>query len=314
MRFGFAGTPDFGAAVLRELLRVGRVPEVVVTQPARPAGRGRQPRSSPVATLAERMHLPLIETPDINSPEVRAALVGSHVETLLVAAFGQIFREPLLTSFDCINVHASLLPAYRGAAPIVRALMAGEGQTGVCLMRMTEGLDEGPVAARSIISIGLWDDRDAVESALALVGAHAAAHVLDAIDGGFARWEPQGAPATYAAKLVAADRGLDLTRPAAQVHDHVRALSPVPGATTRIGNLDLKLLRTWPHTNQEATLVPSVAGRPGAVAIAGGRLFLGCGDGSVEILRVQPSGKRAMNAAEFLRGYSSFLCHIEVGR
>ncbi|MHB9148755.1 MAG: methionyl-tRNA formyltransferase [Thermoleophilia bacterium] len=312
MRFGFAGTPEFGAAVLQELLRVGRVPECVVTQPARPAGRGRRPRSSPVATLAERMHLPLIETPDINSAEVRAALLGAHVETLLVAAFGQMFREPLLTSFDCINVHASLLPAYRGAAPIVRALMAGEAQTGVCIMRMTEGLDEGPVAARSIISVGLWDDRDAVESALALVGAHAAAHVLDALGGGFVHWEPQGAPSTYAAKLVASDRDLDLTRPAAQVHDHVRALSPVPGATTRMGDLDVKLLRTWPNTNQKATAAPSIDGRPGEVAITGGRLFLGCGEGRVEILRIQPSGKRSMSAAEFVRGYSSSLSRPHV--
>lgn len=262
--------------------------------------------------MAVRMQLPLIETPDINSAEVRAALLGAHVETVLVAAFGQMFREPLLTSFDCINVHASLLPAYRGAAPIVRALMAGEEQTGVCIMRMTEGLDEGPVAARSIISVGLWDDRDTVESTLALVGAHAAAHVLDALSGGFAQWEPQGEHATYAAKLVASDRGLDLTRPAAQVHDHVRAMSPTPGATTRMGDLEVKLLRTWPNTSQEAAAPLSVDGRPGELAIVGERLFLGCGEGSVEILRVQPSGKRAMSAAEFLRGYSSSLSNPHV--
>jgi len=307
VRFAFAGTPEFGAAVLKELLRVGRVPELVVTQPARPAGRGRQVRASPVATLAEKVGLPLVETPDVNSAEVQAALARTRAAALVVAAFGQMFRGQILSSFECINVHASLLPAYRGAAPIVRALMAGEAETGVCIMRMTGGLDEGPVAARSTVSVRPWDDRDSLESTMALVGAHATAHVLDALAGGFVRWEPQVGPSSYAAKIVAADRRVDATRSATQVHDHVRAMSPIPGATVRVGDLDLRLLRTWPHAGGDPAAGRSVDGRPGELAGEDGRLSLGCGEGWVEILEVQPSGKRVMSAAEFVRGYGSTL-------
>ena len=307
MRFAFAGTPEFGAAVLEGLLRVDRVPESVVTQPARPAGRGRHVTPSPVATLARQAGLPLIEAPDINSAEVQAALTHSRVAVLVVAAFGQLFRAPILSSFECINVHPSLLPAYRGASPIVRALMAGEAETGVCVMHMTEGLDEGPVAARSTLSVGPWDDRGTLESALALLGAHATAHVLDALAGGFVRWDPQEGPHSYAAKIGPSDRAVDAGGSASEVHDHVRAMSPRPGAILRLGDVEVRLVRTWPHVGEETQTGLSVDGDPGVQAVEGGRLFLGCGRGRLEILALQPSGKRVMTAAEFLRGYGSRL-------
>lgn len=307
MRFAFAGTPEFGAAVLEGLLRVDRVPESVVTQPARPAGRGRHVTPSPVATLARQAGLPLIEAPDINSAEVQAALAHSRVGVLVVAAFGQLFRAPILSSFECINVHPSLLPAFRGASPIVRALMAGEAQTGVCVMHMTEGLDEGPVAARSALSVGPWDDRGTLETALAILGAHATAHVLDALAGGFVGWNPQEGPHSYAAKIGPSDRAIDACRSATEVHDHVRAMSPRPGAILRLADLEVRLVRTWPHVGEETQAGLSVDGEPGVQAVEGGRLFVGCGRGRLEILALQPSGKRVMTAAEFLRGYGSRL-------
>jgi len=309
VRFAFAGTPEFGAAVLKELMRGGRTPELVVSQPARPAGRGRRLTASPATVLARAEHLPCVETEDINSDDVLAALAGCRVDALVVAAFGQMLRTPLLTSFECVNVHASLLPAYRGAAPIVRALMAGEEQTGVCIMRMTEGLDEGPVAARATIGVTPWDDRDALETTLALMGARAVAHVMDAMAGGYVQWRPQVGPTSYATKIGASDRVVDPNKTAAQVHDHVRALSPVPGATVRIGDVPARLLRTWPGSGAGAA-AGSVAGRPGEWACEGDRLFLGCGEGWVEALTVQPSGKRIMTAAEFVRGYRSRLGRI----
>jgi methionyl-tRNA formyltransferase len=146
---------------------------------------------------------------------------------------------------------------------------------------------------------------------LALLGAHAAAHVLDALAGGFVRWHPQEGPHSYAAKIGASDRALDAGRSATKVHDHVRAMSPRPGAALRIGDLEVKLMRTWPHVGEENQAGLSVDGKQGVPAAEGGRLFLGCGRGRLEILAVQPSGKRVMTAAEFLRGYGSRLQSVQ---
>ncbi len=233
--------------------------------------------------------------------------MNSGAEALVVAAFGQMLRPQLLGSLECINVHASLLPRYRGAAPIQRALIDGAEQTGVCIIKMTEALDEGPIGAAATISVGLWDDAGTVGRTLALRGAQAVAHVLDAMSRGDQTWFEQRGHTDYAAKLTAADRELDLTASARVVHDRVRALHPGPGAVLRSGGLDLKIWRTWPR---EAAAGVSVCDRPGVIDTAGGRLLVGCGSGCLEVLELQASGKKRMAAVGFLRGYGLRLLDV----
>lgn len=302
MRFAYAGTPEFGAQVLRHLLAHGMAPTVVVTQPARPAGRGQRTTPSAVARLSVASDLPLVETADINAPNVVETLRASGARALVVAAFGQLLRPVVLDTFDCVNVHASLLPRHRGAAPIARALMNGDEQTGVCVMRMTPGLDEGPVALCTTVSVGLWQDAGDVAATLALLGAGAVAHVLQATGTDRVLWKEQAGTPTYAAKLTAADQALDLTGTARAAHDTVRALSPDTGARLAVGGVEAKLWSTWPHEGPERG---TSSGRPGDTAREGDRLFLGCGHGSLEVLEIQPAGKRRMGAADFLRGYGA---------
>jgi methionyl-tRNA formyltransferase len=299
--FAYAGTPEFGAQVLRHLVARGLAPAVVVTQPARPAGRGRKTTQSAVARLCVASNLPLVETADINAPDVVETLRESGARALVVAAFGQLLRPVVLDTFDCVNVHASLLPRHRGAAPIARALMNGDEETGVCAMRMTPGLDEGPVALCSTVSVSLWQDAGDVAATLALLGAGAVAHVLQAAGTDRVVWKEQAGTPTYAAKLTAADQVLDLTGTARAAHDTVRALSPDTGARFEVGSVQVKLWRTWPHEGPER----AVSGRAGDATREGDRLFLGCGRGSLEVLEIQPAGKRRMDAADFLRGYGS---------
>jgi len=299
VKFAFAGTPAFAAQVLGRLLARGLTPSLVVTQPPRPAGRGRKETPSAVARMAGSSGLPLLETANISAPDSVEALRSSGARTLLVAAFGQLLRSPVLDAFDCVNVHASLLPRHRGAAPIARALMAGDAQTGVCVMRMTPGLDEGPVAVCSTVSIAPWQDAGDVAAVLAVLGADAVAHVLEAGGTDRVTWRDQEGPSTYAAKVTAYDRALDLTAPARTVHDAVRALSPDIGARLRLGGLDLTVWRTWPDESHAR----AVSGRPEMAVREGDRLFLGCGLGRIEVLEIQPAGKKRMGAADFLRGY-----------
>lgn len=320
MKFAFAGTPEFGAQVLRDLLDRHLRPVMVISQPDRPAGRGRTAAAPAVVTAARAAGLAVTQTADINSPAISAALQEAGAECLVVAAFGQLLRADLLSTFLCVNVHASLLPAYRGAAPIVRALMAGEGQTGVSLMRMTAGLDEGPWVLQRRVSITARDDAGTVGRALALLGALAVAEVLEGVDDDTVTWNDQSGASTYAAKVGPSDRVFDPRLDARRLHDRVRALSPGIGCEARsVGGLSLKVWRTWPRevpaagqTAREAApdLAPAGEGaqaEPGRLTREDGRLFVECGSGRLELLTLQPAGKRPMRTAEFLRGYSTRL-------
>jgi methionyl-tRNA formyltransferase len=257
------------------------------------------------------MGLECIQPYDINSPEVLARLRSVQAHVLVVASFGQILKKELLDSLLCVNIHASLLPAYRGAAPIERALAAGEEQTGVTIMRITERLDAGPWALRISRSISLRDDAGSVRRALAFLGAQGVDQVLTGLEDGTVTWVEQEGESEYAEKLSWRDCLFDLAKPARAVHDQVRALSPEVGARAESGALRFKIWRTWPYGQAGLPAVPAaaaaVAGRPGEIALARTRLFVGCGQGVVELLSVQPEGRRKMSAGAFLRGYRSHL-------
>ncbi len=307
MSYAFVGTPRFASWVLRELVRLGRAPVVVISQPDRPRGRGRAGKPPEAVCEAGLVGLPYIQTDDINSPELLERLRGLGVTTLAVAAFGQLLRAPLLDAFECVNIHASLLPKYRGAAPIERALMAGETKTGVSIMRITEGLDAGPWAQQVEVSVGLRQDAGSLSRLLAVAGACALAEVLDSIHDGTAVWTQQEGPASYAEKLSASDCELNVGLGAKQVHDHVRALCPAIGARAILGETEVKIWRTWPYgetgLSEVSAEVQAISGDPHRVKVVGERLFVGCGRGSVEILELQPLCKARMNTAAFLRGY-----------
>jgi methionyl-tRNA formyltransferase len=313
VNFAFAGAPEFAARTLEHLVALGRRPTLVISQPDRPVGRGRKAAAPPAAVVAQRLGLDVIQPPDINAPEVLDRLRAAEVEVLVVAAFGQILRSTLLDSVLCVNIHGSLLPAYKGAAPIERALAAGETSMGATIMRITAALDSGPWALRTALSVSLRDDAGSVAQALAFLGARGVDQVLTGLADGTVVWTEQEREAepVYAEKLCWQDCLLDTAKPARAVHDQVRSLSPRVGARVASGGLQFKLWRTWPYGHLGLTPVPAegaeVAGHPGRIAASTFRLFVGCAQGAVEVLSVQPDGKSKMGAAEFLRGYRSRL-------
>ena len=310
MTFAFAGTPQFAAWVLRELVELGRVPALVVSQPDRPRGRGRAGSAPETVVEAGRLGLVCLQTADINSVELLDSLKRAGVGTLVVAAFGQLLKRPLLDALECINLHASLLPKYRGAAPIERALMAGETATGVSIMRITEELDAGPWAQQSEVSVSARQDAGSLARLLAVAGAGAVAEVLDSIADGTVRWTEQAGTSTYAEKLRPAECWLDLQSEARRVHDQVRALSPRLGARVRLGDTEVKIWRTWPFGGTDIDAPAPLRGRRlacGSIWAGEGHLYLGCAEGILELLELQPVCKARMSAAEFLRGYGKKL-------
>jgi methionyl-tRNA formyltransferase len=311
VRYAFAGTPEFAAWVLAHLIAIGRRPAVVISQPNRPCGRGQKTAAPPVVINGGRLGFDCLQEPDINHPEAIARLKAVGVEALVVAGFGQMLRSELLESLLCLNVHASLLPAYRGAAPIERALAAGESRVGVSIMKITADLDGGPWASQSSVSVGLRDDSGSIGRVLAVLGACGVDQVLTGLADGTVSWnEQQGVP-TYAAKLSAADQILDPSQTAKVVHDQVRSLSPGIGARVVVAGMGVKIWRTWPYDLPGLDPAPepagSVSGDAGRLRIRGERLFVGCGAGLVEVLSLQPAGKKTMPAAAFVRGYGKRL-------
>lgn len=311
MNFAFAGSPQFAAWVLSDLDSLRRRPSLVISQPDRPQGRGRRPAPPPAAAEAARLGLECLQTEDVNSPAVLNRLRTVGASTLVVAAFGQMLSPALLGAVLCLNIHASLLPAYRGAAPIERALAAGEERTGVTIMRITEALDHGPWAVQTAVTIGLRDDAGTVGRALALLGAIGVDQVLTGLADGTVIWNEQEGDSRYATKLCSEDCLFDFARGAKAVHDGVRALSPGIGARASSGDLHFKVWRTWPYGQPGLQDVPpeaaAAAGDAGRVVKDGGRLFVGCVEGAVELLEVQPAGKKSMDTAAFLRGYGGRL-------
>lgn len=297
MRVAFAGTPGFAAVVLRSLLGSEHRVGLVVTQPDARGGRGRRRSTPPVAELARNAGLSLRQPERIE--EVGGEI--SHCDALVVAAYGQILRSESLHAapYGAWNVHGSLLPLYRGAAPVERAILAGEEETGVTIIRMDEGLDTGPMGLRDSTAIGEETTGGELTERLAEMGGRAVVETLSLLEeGSLDLTEQDDSRATYAAKISPKDRVVNWQEGAKRVHDRIRALSPHIGARTSHADCQgpVKLLRS-------RVLRPGTGSLgPGGIQTNEGRLMVGCGEGVVEILELQAPGARPMEAAEFLRG------------
>ena len=293
MRLVFMGTPDFAVPALEALAAAGHEIAAVYTQPPRPAGRGQKDRPSPVQARAEALDLPVRCPRSLRDPEAQAAFAALAPEAAVVVAYGLILPQAVLDApaKGCLNIHASLLPRWRGAAPIHRAVMAGDAETGVCIMCMEAGLDTGPVLLREATPIGPEDTAGTLHDRLAGIGARLVVEALDRIDS--LTPEPQlEAGATYAAKIDKAEAQVDWTRPAAAIDRQIRGLSPFPGAWTTIRGERVKLLASRQAEGQ---------GAPGTVLDE--ELTVACGDAAVRLTRLQRAGRGAQGTAEFLRGF-----------
>ena len=296
LRLVLMGTPEFALPVLTALLEAGHEMVRVYSRAPKPAGRGGQPRLTPVHAAAIG-HGIAVETPaNFKLEAAQHSFAALEADAAVGAAYGLILPPPVLAAprFGCLNVHASLLPRWRGAAPIQRAIMAGEAMTGVCVMRMDEGLDTGPVLLAEEIPIGPRSTAGELHDELARRGARLMATALDGLAVGHLEATPQAAEgASYAAKLTVKEERLDWRRPAAELERLVRALAPAPGAWFTIAGERIKV--------REAELVADGAGVPATVLDAA--LVVACGSGALRLLRLQRAGRRVMAADAFLRGF-----------
>ncbi|MBP9182218.1 MAG: methionyl-tRNA formyltransferase [Fuscovulum sp.] len=290
MRVIFMGTPEFSVPALEAVAAAHQV-VAVYTQPPRPAGRGKALRASPVQARAEAMGLPVRHPVSLKPAEVQADFAALAADVAVVVAYGLILPQPVLDAprRGCLNIHASLLPRWRGAAPIHRAILAGDRETGVCIMRMEAGLDTGPVLLRQALRIGAEETTADLHDRLAALGAQMIAAALAGLDGLAPQPQPE-AGVTYAAKIDKAEARVDFTRPAAEVDRQIRGLSPFPGAWIEVAGERVKLLRSR---------LAEGRGAPGQVL---GGFVIACGTGAVEVLEAQREGKRPMPAAEVLKG------------
>jgi methionyl-tRNA formyltransferase len=297
LRLIFMGTPDFAVPTLDEIVRRGHEVAAVYTRAPKPAGRrGLELTPSPVERAARRLGLSVLSPGSLRDAE--AAFAAHRADAAVVVAYGLILPKPILEvrPRKCFNLHASLLPSWRGAAPINRAIMAGDTETGVTVMRMEAGLDTGPIAKTKKVRIGPDMTAGDLHDQLASVGADLMARALDALERGTLRIKRQPeAGVTYAAKLDRAETRIDWRAPWRQVHDHIRGLSPFPGAWFELPvegkPVRVKVLRT---TAGEG------GGEPGVVL--DDRLTIACGEGAIRIVELQRAGGRAMGAEELLRG------------
>ena len=288
------GTPDFSVPVLDALVEAGHDVAAVYTQPPRPAGRGMRLMPSPVHSRAEALGLPVHHPVSLKGAEEKAAFAALALDVAVVAAYGLILPRAILAAppHGCLNLHASLLPRWRGAAPIQRAIMAGDAETGVCVMRMEAGLDTGPVCLRETTPIGPEETAATLQDRLSALSAKLIGPALERLEAGMLECEPQPEDGIlYAEKIDKAEARIDWTRSAVEVDRQIRSLSPFPGAWTQVGGQRLKLLGSRLVAGQ---------GTPGEVIA--GDLTVACGTGAVCITRLQPAGRGPMTGEEFLRG------------
>ncbi len=293
MRTVYLGTSEFAAAVLRRLADSAHRPSLVVTRPDRPRGRGRKLSPPPVADTARELGVALEQPASVNDEAAIELIAQARPDVVLVCAFGALITEPLLSRWEMLNVHPSLLPRWRGAAPIERAIMSGDEVTGVSIMRVGAGFDDGPVCAQATEPIRLQDTYGTLAARLEDVGAELLVRALDERP---PCAEQDEALVTYADKITPADRELDPSRPAVELERVVRALTPHIGAHV--------VLRDGSRLGVRAAQVVPGDGPPrGAVSFDGEVPVLGCAEGALELLEVQPPGGRLMSGADYLRGH-----------
>jgi methionyl-tRNA formyltransferase len=294
MRTVYLGTSHFAVRVLDRLAGSPHKPELVVTPPDRPRGRGRKLAAPPVADAARELGIELLQTPSVNDDEARAAIAAAEPDAFAVCQFGQLIKEPLLSHL-MLNVHTSLLPRWRGAAPIERALMAGDAETGVTIFRITAGLDSGPIVLAQTEPIRPDDTAGSLAERLAALGGELLVEALDRAEAGRLELiEQPSEGVTYAEKVDSAERRLDPGRPAAELERQVRALAPAIGAY---------LDRDGERLGVGAARVSDDQVAAGELAARDGRLLLGTPDGALELVEVTPPGRRPMDAAAYLRGH-----------
>ena len=291
MRTVYLGTSDFAAVVLRRLAESPHRPVLVLTRPDRPRGRGRKLASPPVADVARELGIALEQPASINDDATLRTIEAARPETVCVCAFGALITEPLLSGYEMLNVHPSLLPRWRGAAPIERAIMAGDERSGVSIMQLAAGLDSGPVCAQAAEPIHPDDTYGSLALRLEELGGDLLVRTLDTMP----PCAPQDeAGVTYAAKIEPRDRELDPHRPAVELERVVRALTPHIGAHVALGDGSSLGVRAARALGQGPP--------PGVVSFDGPLPVLGCAEGALELLVVQPPGRRPMSGEDYLRG------------
>lgn len=291
MRLVFMGTPDFSVPVLDALVEAGHEVAAVYCQPPRPAGRGKKDRPSPVQLRAEALGLPVRHPKSLKGDEEQARFSALQADAAVVVAYGLILPRAVLDApaHGCLNIHASLLPRWRGAAPIHRAIMAGDTQTGICIMQMDEGLDTGPVLMRQTTPIGEDDTTADLHDRLAMMGAGLIVQALSELDNLTPCPQPTDG-VTYAEKIGKPEARVDWDKPAREVSRHINGLSPFPGAWVEVEGERLKLLQAVPVEG---------SGMPGAHL---GGFMIACRSGAVQVLRAQRQGKKPMSAEDVMRG------------
>ncbi|MGB8037176.1 MAG: methionyl-tRNA formyltransferase [Pseudolabrys sp.] len=294
MRLIFMGTPDFAVPTLIELAARGHEIAAVYTRAAKPAGRGMDLQRTPIEREARRLALPVRTPKTLKDDDVQKIFHAHNADAAVVVAYGLILPKPILEAprLGCFNVHASLLPRWRGAAPINRAIMAGDAESGVTIMKMDEGLDTGAMAMAERTAIGADMTAGELHDALSRVGADLMLRVLAAAERDSLSLTPQPANGvTYAEKISKNETRIDWGKSWKQVHDHIRGLSPFPGAWFEFDGVRVKVLRS---------IRGESAGPPGI--LLDNRLTVACGDGAVQLVQVQRAGRQPMSADEFLRG------------
>jgi methionyl-tRNA formyltransferase len=296
VRTAYLGTSEFAATVLRRLTGSPHRPSLVVTPPDRRQGRGRKVQPPPAAVTAKELGLDLLQTENVNEEAALERLRAAEPQTVVVCAFGQLIREPLLSEFPLLNIHPSLLPRWRGAAPIERAIMACDPTTGVCVMRLTEGLDSGPVALMEETPIEPEEDFESLSSRLAELGGDLLVRALDLLVEDSLEFVEQGEQGvTYAEKIESAERRLDPARPASELAAKVRALNPHVGTYLELPDgerLGVRRARAMPGDLE-----------PGKLAAREDALLLGSAEGALQLDLVQPPGGKPMPADAYLRGH-----------
>lgn len=300
MRNVYLGTSDFAATVLEKLLDSSHAPSLVVTRPARPKGRGKKLQDPPVAELANERGIPVFQPESVNEPEAAQRILDEKPDAINVCAFGAIIKEPLLSAAPSFNVHPSLLPRWRGAAPVERAIQAGDRWTGVTIMRLVEELDAGPMCAQERFKIRDNDNYGLIAPHLAEIGGRMLVSALSLADAGLSEWTDQldehdESEITYAEKILREDRVLKpSTSSAIELDRTIRALTPHIGAIFETAGGD--------PLRVEQAQVSDLEVKPGTAAVEDGRLFIGTKYTALELLRVKPAGGKAMDVESFLRG------------